>query len=327
MEAIAALTVLALVLAVGATACARHQNSAGGPPRTAPLTTPVSTHQTTPTTAPHTTDPPPTTTAPPPPPPPWRPRPVFDGRLLVAYYGTYGTGSLGILGSAPIDTITRQLRAVAATWEKASARPVQIVYELIATVADGFPGPDDNYSHDIPRAEVETYMAAARRNHALLVLDLQPGRSDFLTIAKRYAWALAKPYVGIALDPEWRMDQYEIPGQVFGSVSAAEVNATARYVAGITRKDRLPQKLFLIHQFVPSMVTDIAAIHHYKGLAMVQHVDGFGAQQDKLATYHNVARPHQFIMGMKLFYKQDIDMFTPKELLTKLPAVRYISYQ
>ncbi len=252
---------------------------------------------------------------------------MFDGRILVAYYGTAGTDSLGVLGDGSIPAVTARLRAAAAPFAAASGKQVQIVYELIATVADGFPGPDGTYSHDLPRSQVQPYLTAARKNHALLVLDLQPGRSSFLTVAKRYAWVLRQPEVGIALDPEWRMGPGQVPGQVFGSVSAAEVNATAAYVAGIARQYRLPQKVFILHQFTPSMVQDISAIRPVKGLAMVQHVDGWGAQADKLATYRSVARPKQFVMGFKLFYRDDENMFTPTQLLRAVPGVQYVSYQ
>ncbi len=259
--------------------------------------------------------------------PPWRPGSVFDGKLLVAYYGTAGTGSLGVLGDGSIPDVTARLRAAAAPFAAASGKKVQIVYELIATVADRYPGPDGSYSHDLPRSEVEAYLAAARRNHALLVLDLQPGRDTFPAVAKRYAWALKEPDVGVALDPEWRMGPTEIPGHVFGSVSAAEVNETADYVAGIARANRLPQKVFIIHQFTPSMVSHISRIHPVKGLAMVQHIDGWGGRSDKLATYHSVARPQQFVIGFKLFYRQDQDMFSPRELLHAVPRTQFISYQ
>jgi hypothetical protein len=252
---------------------------------------------------------------------------VFDGRLLVAYYGTAGTSSLGVLGDGSIPAVTARLRAEANRFATASGRPVQIVYELIATVADGFAGPDGSYSHDIPSSDVRRYLAAARRKHALLVLDLQPGRSDFLSVAKRYAWALRQPDVGLALDPEWRMGPGEVPAQVFGSVSAAEVNATAAYVGRIAKRNRLPQKVFVIHQFTPSMVTDMEKIKPVKGLAMVQHIDGYGVRADKLATYHAVARAAQFHIGFKLFYREDPDLYTPKQLLRAVPRVQFVSYQ
>lgn len=246
---------------------------------------------------------------------------------MVAYYGTAGTGSMGVLGSGPIPHVTHELRTAAQGFAQASGRRVQIVYELIATVTDDYPGEDGTYSHDIARADVEAYLHAARRNHALLVLDLQPGRSDFLTVAKRYAWALKQPDVGLALDPEWRMHGDDVPGEVIGWVGADEVTATARYVASIAREYRLPQKLFLIHQFVPQSVDQEQDITPEKGLAMVQHVDGWGAEADKLATFHAVARPQQFTIGFKLFYREDIDLMTPSEVLAEVPGVRFISYQ
>lgn len=252
---------------------------------------------------------------------------MFGDKFLVAYYGTPGTSSLGVLGATDVQQMTTRLEAAAHPWAAASGRPVQIVYEIIATVADSYAGADGTYSHDIDRSVVEPYLKAARSDGALVVLDLQPGRSDFLTVAKRWAWALKEPNVGLALDPEWRMHDDEVPGQVFGYVSGQEVDQTAEWLAALEKRDRLPQKLFLIHQFVPSMIYDIQDIHPVRGLAMVQHIDGWGAQQDKLATFHDVAKPKQFTMGFKLFYKEDIDMFTPSQLLHALPDVRYVSYQ
>ena len=38
-----------------------------------------------------------------------------------------------------------------------------------------------------------------------VVLDLQPGRSNFLDQAKLYEPLLRLPHVGLALDPEWRL--------------------------------------------------------------------------------------------------------------------------
>ena len=59
----------------------------------------------------------------------------------------------------------------------------------------------------------------------------------------------------------------------------------------------------------------------------MQHVDGFGTQGQKLATYHAVARPGQFAMGFKLFYDEDVHRFTPRQVRRIRPAVRFVSYQ
>ncbi len=247
---------------------------------------------------------------------------VFDHRFLVAYYGTAQTKVLGVLGDGDPASVTRRLRAAARPFHRKGQR-TQIVYELIVSVADR----SGDRTHDIPRAEVEEYIRLAHRNQAMLVLDLQPGTQRFREVAKRWAWALRDPWVGLALDPEWRMHGDQVPGRVIGHVGAAEVNRTARWLSHLTAENRLPQKLFLLHQFRTSMVHEIASIRHEPHLAMVQHVDGFGGPGAKLATYHAVARPTQFTMGFKLFYVYDKPRMTAQQVLRISPRVSFVSFQ
>ncbi len=251
---------------------------------------------------------------------------IYPGRTLVAYYGTAGTGSLGVLGEKPIPEMTRRLRRAAAPFAR-PGRPAQIVYELIATVADGVPGPDGDYSHDISADKVRTFIRAAHRHKALLVLDLQPGRSGFLTVAKRWRWALEDPWVSLALDPEWRMGPHQVPAHTVGSVSAVEVNRVSRWLERLTRTRVLPDKLLVLHQFRPEMVRHVEEVADRPHLVELQHVDGFGTPEQKLATYHRVQRPRQFRMGFKLFYDEDTRLMSPARVLGIRPAVRFVSYQ
>ncbi|WP_244932098.1 hypothetical protein [Nocardioides sp. W7] len=252
---------------------------------------------------------------------------VFEGRrFLVAHYGTAGTGALGVLGERPPERAAAAVRRTARAFRR-PGRPVQPVFELIVTVADSQPGPDGDYSHDIERADVRRYIAAARRHGVLLLLDLQPGRSDFLTVAKRWEWALRDPYVGLALDPEWRMPSGQVPGRVVGRVHAREVNKTSAWLAGLVRRERLPEKLFVLHQFRTSMLPDIERIKNRPGLASVQHVDGFGNRREKRATYTAVAKPRQFTMGFKLFYDEDVNRMGPADVHAIRPRVRFVSFQ
>jgi hypothetical protein len=253
-------------------------------------------------------------------------RAIFPGHVLVAYYGTAGTGVLGVLGEDTPDRITKRLRAAARPFA-GDGRTPQIVYELIVTVADGTSGPDGDYSHDIAREAVSRYIAAAHRNKALLVLDLQPGRSGFLPVARRWTWALRDPWVGLALDPEWRMGPTQVPARSIGHVRASEVNSVSKWLNGLTVRNDLPQKLFLIHQFRTEMVTNLANVVPRTRLAMVQHVDGFGSQSQKLSTYHTVARAKQFHMGFKLFYDEDYGLMSPRRVLAIRPRVSFVSYQ
>jgi hypothetical protein len=166
---------------------------------------------------------------------------VFGGgRFLVAYYGTAGTGALGVLGKTSPARMQRQLHRAGKSFARAG-RPVQLVYELIVTIADRHPGKDGDFSHDIARKQVRPYLRAAHRNDALLLLDIQPGHADFLSVAKRWRWALRDPWVGLALDPEWRMSGHDVPGQVIGHVKAGEVNRTSAWLSRLVERDHLPR--------------------------------------------------------------------------------------
>ena len=263
-------------------------------------------------------------------PPARRPRPggeIFVGnRTLVAYYGTAGTGALGVRGEGPPDRVIGRLTRAARAFAR-PGRPVQVVYELIVTIADAGPGPDGDYNHDLARSQVERYLRAARRHDALLLLDIQPGRAHFLEVARRWSWALRDPRVGLALDPEWRMGRGEVPGRAIGSVDAAEVNEVSLWLANLQRRERLPQKLFVLHQFRSSMIERIDRVALRHRLATVQHVDGFGTRSQKLATFRAVLRPKKFHPGLKLFYDEDVRMMRPADVLRIKPRVRFVSYQ
>jgi len=253
-------------------------------------------------------------------------RVLTPDRVLVAYYGTAGTGSLGVLGEGSPARIMPRLTAAAAPFTRAG-RTVQPVFELIVTVAHATPARTGTYSTDIPAARVREYVRAAHRHNALLVLDLQPGTADFLTVAKRWEWALRDPWVGLALDPEWRMSRGGVPGRRIGSVGAAEVNRVSRWLDDLTARAGLPQKVFLLHQFRTDMIRRIGAVRTRPNLATIQHVDGFGTPRAKLATFHRVARPERFALGFKLFYDEDVRRMNARQVLAIRPRVSYVSFQ
>ena len=252
---------------------------------------------------------------------------VFGGgRFLVTYYGTAGTGALGVLGKTSPARMQRQLHRAGTSFARAG-RPVQLVYELIVTIADRHPGKDGDFSHEISRQQVAPYLRAAHRNDALLLLDIQPGHADFLSAAKRWRWALRDPWVGLALDPEWRMSGHDVPGQVIGHVGAGEVNRTSAWLSRLVERDHLPQKLFVLHQFRTAMIEHIGQIKARPGLAMVQHVDGFGTPGEKRQTFHAVVRPGRFVLGFKLFYQVDIHRMSARQVFELRPRVRFVSFQ
>jgi hypothetical protein len=251
---------------------------------------------------------------------------IFPRYRVVAYYGTAGTPSLGVLGDGPAAQASERLEHVAAGFATPD-RTIQPAMELIVTIADRTPGPDGDYSHDIDPQLAWQYLTTARTHHQLLVLDIQPGRTHFLKKAQAWEQLLREPDVGLALDSEWRMPPGAIPGHTIGHANAAEINEVGAWLANLTRTAQLPQKLFVLHQFTSGMLPDLPTVQPHPELAIVQHIDGFGSPAQKLAKYRSLQHPELFSMGFKLFYDEDVPMLGPAETLALTPPPSYVSYQ
>ncbi|NMO89958.1 hypothetical protein [Actinomycetospora sp. TBRC 11914] len=262
-------------------------------------------------------------------PPPQLPRggtTIFPNYRVVAYYGTADTDRLGVLGAGSPDQAATKLEQAAAPFAT-PGRTVQPAMELIVGVADGGPGPDGDYHHDIDQGAAQRYLAAARAHKQLMVIDIQPGRTDFMTAVKPWENLLREPDVGLALDPEWRMPPGEIPGEQIGTVSADEVNQVSAWLANLVQANDLPQKLFVVHQFTPNMISNPERLQTPPQLAVVQHIDGFGAPPNKLGKYQELQRPAQMHLGFKLFYTQDTPMLTAAQALALHPTPDLVTYQ
>ena len=172
-------------------------------------------------------------------------RQILPTYRVVAYYGAAGTSALGVLGQGTPDQAAAAIEDQAAGYAR-FGRPVQPAMELLATVAQRAPGADGNYSAPVPDSEIERYLAAAHRHRMLLILDIQPGRGEFLPEVQHLAPFLADPSVSIALDPEWKVGPQQLPGHVIGAASAASINAVAEYLHGIVTAAGLPDKLLVV---------------------------------------------------------------------------------
>lgn len=250
----------------------------------------------------------------------------FPRARLVAFYGTPGTASLGVLGATGPELAASKVEKVAAAY-RTPGRTVVPTFELIATVADPAPGPQGLYCHPVGTADVWRYLKVAREHHMPLILDVQPGRDRFLPEVQHWAALLSQPDVGLALDSEWRMHGDQVPARVIGHTDAAEINTVTNWLAQLVRRYDLPQKIVLLHQFKDSMIVHPADIAAHPELALVQHLDGFGSRSAKLAIYKSLRRPAQFHMGFKLFYQQDLGMLSPSAVLSIKPAPDYVSYE
>jgi hypothetical protein len=254
-------------------------------------------------------------------------RTILPDFRVVAYYGAPQDKQLGVLGIGKPATAARKLERAAKPFAR-KTRPVLPAMELIAVVAAAHPGPGDRYNLRQPDSIIRRYLKAARKAKALLILDIQPGRSDFFTETKRLRKWLKEPDVGLALDPEWRMGPGQIPGQVIGQVGAREVNATTAWLDQLVARYNLPQKLLLVHEFTDDMVPE-AQLKPRKGLAYVLNVDGFGGQALKVAKYHGFAKQaRDFRRGFKLFYQEDTKpMMSAAQVMRLQPRPDVVVYE
>jgi hypothetical protein len=254
-------------------------------------------------------------------------RRIFPEFRVVAYYGAPQNRELGALGIGTPDQAGRRLVRAARPYARRT-RPVLPAMELIATIAQAAPGRAGLYRLRQQPAVIDRYLAAARRMRALLVLDVQPGRSDFPSEVRALERWLREPDVSLALDPEWHVGPDQVPGKTIGSTNAATVNSVARWLEGIVRRGRLPQKLLVVHQFTPNMIGDRERLAARPGVALTVNVDGFGGRAVKIAKYREFARRGDTIRdGIKLFYKEDTDLLSPGAALDLLPRPDLVVYE
>ncbi|HJU52250.1 MAG TPA: hypothetical protein VJ815_07945, partial [Acidimicrobiia bacterium] len=256
---------------------------------------------------------------------------IFPGRRLLALYGNPTTSALGVLGEqGPEEAVTRA-REIAMGYD-ADGTPILHAFEIIATVASAGPTADGNYSEEMTLDVLRPWIEVAASQGVYVILDLQPGRTDFLTQAKLYEELLRLPFVGLALDPEWRLKPDQVHLRQIGSVEAAEVNQVSEWLASVVRENNLPQKFFLLHQFRLDMIENREQVQVHPELATVIQMDGQGPLHTKYETWNALLPGTEgsgIYWGWKNFYDEDSPPggATPAEVLALDPVPVYISYQ
>ena len=251
------------------------------------------------------------------------------GRRLVAAYGHPSTAGLGVLGEQGPEDAVERLRSIAEGYGE-DGLAVLPTFEIIASVASAVPGADGDYSNVTDREVIRPWIEAAAANGVYVVLDLQPGRSDFLSQAKYYEEFLRLPHVGLALDPEWRLKPHQVHLAQIGTVDAAEINRVVDWLAGIVREEALPQKLLIVHQFRLAMITNREQIETPPELAVLIHMDGQGSLAAKYNTWNLLtgrADVDRFYWGWKNFYDEDRPMAAPEQVLELSPEIVFVSFQ
>jgi hypothetical protein len=256
-------------------------------------------------------------------------RTIFPRYRLVGFCGTPGAPALGRL-TGELGQASEALVAYASSYAAPDGREILPVFELIAVVVQGAPGDDRMWRRRVDGAVVDEYLRAARKAKGLLLLDLQPGRSDFLTEAKHFERWLREPDVGVALDPEWAVKGDNRPAEEFGHTSGEEIDAVAAYLSALVAGGGLPEKALVYHQVTGSVVRDGGAITLRPGVAIVQSVDGLGPKAAKLKTYGILSedKPEAAHSGIKLFFDEDTraggKLMSPAEVLALEPRPEYV---
>ena len=254
---------------------------------------------------------------------------VLPANRILSFYGFPGVGEMGILGEYDMAPLLDLLRAQAAEYEAVDpSRPVVLALEVIASVAQAYEGADGDHLAYINTDVLQSYIDFTAENDMLLILDMQFGRKSVqeeMDFARPY---LLYPHVHLALDPEFAVGPDEIPATVIGSIDAVDVMYAQNELATIAAENGLPPKILIVHQFTLSSISNRDQIVAVEGVQFVLEVDGFGTPDEKRGTYAVISRdlPEGFV-GFKLWYRQDVPLMTPAEVLALDPSPDLIIYQ
>jgi hypothetical protein len=254
---------------------------------------------------------------------------VIPQNRVIGFYGAPQAPQLGELGIGSPQSAAKRLRRQIKPYKPRSPKPILPVFELLGTIALASPGPDGKYRSRQPDSIIRRYARTARRNDFLLMLDIQPGRSRFMQEVEHLRRWLRKPFVSVALDPEWNVGPNGVPGQEIGSVSARMVNRVTKYLSAIVRKRDLPQKLVVVHQFTDSMIRNKQDLRPRKQVDLVLNADGFGTPEAKISKYEQLTpgKGSGLYAGFKLFYEEDTNLMSPKQVMRLRPRPDFVVYE
>ncbi|HEY8448470.1 MAG TPA: hypothetical protein VIL01_15320 [Thermomicrobiales bacterium] len=310
---------------------AGHPSAAPPDDRLALAATPTPTAEPSPTP----TDPIPTTTAGPTPTlvsnldlGPGGSGPSPDGAILphyriISYYGHPLNTTMGVLGTfeGDLEAMLEAMRAEKAAYEAADpSRPVILALEVIASVAQNWPADDNTYLLHTDRSIIDEYAEFCEENGLLLILDIQIGHSTVAEEIERVRPWLEKPFVHLAIDPEFAMPPGVAPGEEIGSVDASDVAYAQDILGQIVDAHALPPKILIVHRFTEGMIRNAEQLEPVPGVQLVIDFDGFGEPAIKVDLYTHFIRDQGVEFGgIKIFYNQDLPPLTPSETVALDP--------
>lgn len=278
---------------------------------------------------------------------------VLPTHRIVAFYGIPGAEPTGPAYTLSADMLA-QLRSQGAAYQQIDpAHPVDEGIDLVVSVPDGFPGPNQTYSHHVDADTIQQYIDFCQQNNLLLFLDLNIGQAPVMDEVNFFLPYLEKySFVHMAIDPEWMFPRHDgIPGTNLSNVRASDLNPVIEALAAIPMKYHVPRKILILHQYRgdgdglanpydagQAEIADKRDIQSDPRVDVVIHVDSVGGyvgdHADKEMQYSewvkdDMAKYHNFKYGgFKLFYHLEAStgLMTPQEVLAMNPAPMIVTY-
>ncbi|MFW6070370.1 MAG: hypothetical protein ACOC9X_04915, partial [bacterium] len=260
------------------------------------------------------------------------PRGYLSRYRLVSYYGSAEGAGMGVLNFREEAVLLDELRERAGAYQALSdEREVLPAFHVIVTIADPWFGEDRNFNHRASLESIERWLALAEAQGMAVVLDIQPGHAPIQEEFERVKPYLYHPHVHLALDSEYTMEMtpgglYEVPGEVLGSLYAAQINPIQAQLEEIAREIGV-NKVLVLHQFEDEMVPDKENIEDYAHVELVIDADGWGGP-DKVRDYEQYAGEPGFEYGgIKLYRNWDNPLLTPEQVMALQPRPAVTIYQ
>ncbi|WP_123813166.1 hypothetical protein [Myceligenerans xiligouense] len=157
--------------------------------------------------------------------------------------------------------------AAAEAGEVAGAYGGVPVVSVAASVRSPGPGADGDHVDPVPVEDLTAAVNTLREAGVVVLLDVEPGNRPLAAQIDTLEPLLARPGVGLALHPEFRVAGNG--ATVEGQVAVAELQAVVDRVAGIVSAQGLPQTMVVVHQSTASSVTDRASLRSRAEVATV----------------------------------------------------------
>lgn len=257
------------------------------------------------------------------------PQSYLEQYRLVAFYGHPATPELGILGELPREQLVTDLQKTAVTYQQSgwTSYEVKPTIHFISSVANSDAGIDGMYRQQTELAVITEWIHFASLHDLAFIIDIQPGQAELMEEFARIRPLLYSPHVHLAIDPEFIMENNEIPGQTLGHIDANTINQIQAQLNDIALDIGL-NKVLIVHQFEPDMIQNKMQIQDYPYVELLIDADGFGAPTTKLADYLQYAQEAGWEYGgLKLFRHWDQPILTPAEVQILFPLPALIIYQ